>query len=128
MAPPRTGPGSHASDHPGSQPNVRFGVRRVAFVMSAVCPVYPKQQTFPDPLGTSHLCHKQTSARAQWHRLFGWHRPGDGSSAIDEDLRDRTQRPILQPHDRNWLGLNWKFNRQNFERPILPAQTHNRTG
>src|SRR5258708_6513475 len=73
-------------------------------------------------------CHKQTSARAQWHRLFGWNRPGDGSSAIDEDLRDRTQRPILQPHDRNWLGLNWKFNRQNFERPILPAQPHNRPG
>jgi hypothetical protein len=33
-------------------------VRRVAFAMSAVCPVYPKQQTFPDPVGTSHLCQK----------------------------------------------------------------------
>jgi hypothetical protein len=31
-------------------------VKRVGFVMSAVCPVYPKQQTFPDPVGTSHLC------------------------------------------------------------------------
>jgi hypothetical protein len=30
-------------------------------VMSAVCPVYPKQQTFPDPVGTSHLCHERTS-------------------------------------------------------------------
>jgi hypothetical protein len=30
--------------------------RRLAgFVMSAVCPVYPQQQTFPDPVGTSHL-------------------------------------------------------------------------
>ena len=26
-----------------------------------VCPVYPKQQTFPDPVGTSHLCQKRTS-------------------------------------------------------------------
>jgi hypothetical protein len=25
--------------------------------MSAACPVYPKQQTFLDPVGTSHLCH-----------------------------------------------------------------------
>jgi hypothetical protein len=35
-------------------------VKRVAFVMSAICPVYPKQQTFPDPLGTSHLCQDPT--------------------------------------------------------------------
>ena len=28
--------------------------------MSAVCPVYPEQQTFPDPVGTSHLCHERT--------------------------------------------------------------------
>jgi hypothetical protein len=28
--------------------------------MSAVRPVYPKQQTFPYPLGTSHLCHLLT--------------------------------------------------------------------
>jgi len=31
-------------------------VKRVGFVMSAVCPVYPQQQTSPDTLGTSHLC------------------------------------------------------------------------
>ena len=37
-------------------------VKRVGLVMSAVCPVYPKQQTFPDPVGTSHLCHKRTSS------------------------------------------------------------------
>ena len=35
-------------------------VRRVGFVMSAICPVYPKQQTFPDPVGTSHLCQQRT--------------------------------------------------------------------
>jgi hypothetical protein len=29
-------------------------------VISAVCPIYPKQQTFPDPVGTSHLGHKPT--------------------------------------------------------------------
>src|ERR1700738_1301723 len=34
---------------------------RVGFVTSAVCPVYPKQQTFPDPVGTSHLCQNRTS-------------------------------------------------------------------
>jgi hypothetical protein len=38
-------------------------VKRVGFVMSAVCPVYPKQQTFPDQVGTSHLCHNRTSKR-----------------------------------------------------------------
>src|SRR5216683_5514682 len=32
-------------------------VKRVGFVMSAVCPVYPQQQTSPDTVGTSHLCH-----------------------------------------------------------------------
>ena len=36
-------------------------VRRVAFSMSAVCPVYTQQQTFPDPVGTSHLCQMRTS-------------------------------------------------------------------
>ena len=35
-------------------------VRCVDFVMSALCPVYLQQQTFPDPGGTSHLCHKRT--------------------------------------------------------------------
>jgi hypothetical protein len=33
-------------------------VKRVGFPMSDVCPVYPQQQTFPDPAGTSHLGHK----------------------------------------------------------------------
>jgi hypothetical protein len=28
--------------------------------MSAICPVYLKQQTFPDPVGTSHLCQDRT--------------------------------------------------------------------
>src|SRR5580704_12414808 len=36
-------------------------IKRVGFVMSAICPVYPKQQTFPDAVGTSHLCQEQTS-------------------------------------------------------------------
>jgi hypothetical protein len=35
-------------------------VKRVGFVMSAVCPVYPQQQTSPDTFGTSHLCHELT--------------------------------------------------------------------
>jgi hypothetical protein len=30
--------------------------------MSAVCLVYPKQQTFRAPVGTSHLGHEPTSA------------------------------------------------------------------
>jgi len=28
--------------------------------MSAVCPVYPQQETFPDPVGTSAKGQKQT--------------------------------------------------------------------
>jgi hypothetical protein len=39
-------------------------VKRVDFVMSAICPVYPKQQTFPDSAGTSHLCQQRTLASA----------------------------------------------------------------
>jgi hypothetical protein len=35
-------------------------VKRVGFAMSAICPVYPKHQTLPGPVGTSHLCQKQT--------------------------------------------------------------------
>ena len=31
------------------------------FVMSAVCPVWPRQQTYPDPLGTSYLGQQQKS-------------------------------------------------------------------
>src|SRR5258708_38664088 len=38
-------------------------VKRVGFVMSAVGLVYPKQQTFPDPVGTSHLCQELTYRR-----------------------------------------------------------------
>jgi hypothetical protein len=34
-------------------------VKRVGFPMSNVCPVYPQQQTFPDAVGTSHLCQKR---------------------------------------------------------------------
>jgi hypothetical protein len=37
-------------------------VIRVGFAMSAVCQVYPKQQTFPDPVGTSHLCRSAADA------------------------------------------------------------------
>jgi hypothetical protein len=48
--------------HHGQQadPPCPVRVKRVDFVMSAVRPVYPKQQTFLDPVGTSHLCQKQT--------------------------------------------------------------------
>jgi hypothetical protein len=28
--------------------------------MSALGPIYPQQQTFPDPVGTSHLGHIRT--------------------------------------------------------------------
>jgi hypothetical protein len=39
-------------------------VKRVGLVMSVVCPVYARQQTFTDPVGTSHLCQNQTSMKA----------------------------------------------------------------
>jgi hypothetical protein len=49
-------------------------VKRVGFVMSAVCPVYPKQPTFPDAVGTSHLCQFRTLLARRLpdhrHRLF----------------------------------------------------------
>src|SRR6266850_503969 len=34
--------------------------------MSPVCPVYPKQQTFPEPLGTSHLCQELSFLGRLW--------------------------------------------------------------
>jgi hypothetical protein len=35
-------------------------VKRVGFVMSAICLVCPKQQTLPDPVGASHQGHEAT--------------------------------------------------------------------
>jgi hypothetical protein len=43
-------------------------VKRVGFVMSAICPVYPKQQTFPEPVGTSHLCEMEASVHGHRSR------------------------------------------------------------
>ena len=34
---------------------VRFGVIRVKFVMSALGPIHPQQQTISEPVSTSHL-------------------------------------------------------------------------
>jgi hypothetical protein len=48
-------------------------VIRVGFVME-ICPVCPNQQTFLDPVGTSHSCHVWTAP--DWQelssRLQGW--------------------------------------------------------
>src|SRR5467141_3700407 len=44
-------------------------VKRVGFVMSAICPVYPKQQTFLGPVGTSHLGQERKSCLLA-NRLF----------------------------------------------------------
>jgi hypothetical protein len=38
-----------------------LGSKRVGFVMVAVCPIYPQQQTFQGPVGTSQKCQKPTS-------------------------------------------------------------------
>jgi hypothetical protein len=42
---------------------VGFGVSRVGLVMSVACPVYPEQQTFQRPVGTSHLGHERKLRR-----------------------------------------------------------------
>src|SRR5260370_2542222 len=44
----------------GKEPFPRW-VKRVGFVTSTVCPVDPKQQTFPDSVDTSHLCQNRKS-------------------------------------------------------------------
>ena len=44
----------------------RLRVIRVGFVMSVVCPVYPKQQTLPNTVDTAHLC------RYYCQRLLGY--------------------------------------------------------
>jgi hypothetical protein len=46
-----------------SQPSPVW-VKRSGFVMSAVCPVYPQLQTFPEPVSTSHLCQQETSPKS----------------------------------------------------------------
>jgi hypothetical protein len=46
-------------------------VKRVGFVMSAVCPVYPQQQTSPDTVGTSHLCHELTLEAYEIESVIG---------------------------------------------------------
>ena len=43
-------------------------VSRVGLVMSVVCPVYLQHQTFPDQVGSSHLCQDRTLAKP-WDRL-----------------------------------------------------------
>jgi hypothetical protein len=52
-------------------------IKRVSFVMSAVCPVYPKHQTLPDPVGTSHLCQAKgrgpSDERQRFPRLHMFH-------------------------------------------------------
>jgi hypothetical protein len=49
--------------YPPIQEKRQLGVKSVSFVMSAICPAYPEHQTFPDPVGTSHLCHEPTFHR-----------------------------------------------------------------
>jgi hypothetical protein len=46
---------AYASTH-----GCRLRVRRVGYAMLAICQVYPKQQTFLDPVSTSHLCQEPT--------------------------------------------------------------------
>jgi len=44
-------------------------VKRVGFVMSAICPVHPEQQTFPDPVAL-RICAR-SEHRERWHPLLG---------------------------------------------------------
>jgi hypothetical protein len=52
------------------------------FVMSAVCPVNSQQQTFPDAVGTSHLCKFRTF-------LLRVDALRDAFGPVRVDLRDR---------------------------------------
>ena len=45
----------------------RCWVKRVAFVMSAVCPVYPKQQTSPDTVGRFWATNGRCREANRWH-------------------------------------------------------------
>jgi hypothetical protein len=48
----------------GLDRHVRFGVRCVGFVMSAVCPVYPNEQTSSGSGGRSQKCQQRTLSLA----------------------------------------------------------------
>ena len=53
----------------------RLRVNRVGFVMSTVCPAYPKQQTITDRVGTSKKGHKRTFWPVHFYLPFGLEYP-----------------------------------------------------
>ena len=52
----------------------------------------------------------------------------NGSRTVNEELRYRAQRPVLQLHDADWPGLNGQFDRQHFERQIPRAKMQDGSG
>ena len=58
--------------------DVRCRVRRVDFVMSALCPVCTQHQTFSEPNGTSHLGQDRT--------FLGWLGQWDRATRIIEGV------------------------------------------
>src|SRR5260370_23590813 len=80
-------------------------VSRVGLTSCPSRPLYPKQQTFPDPVGTSHLCQEQTFAIATATGSVS-----DplrvGRHSLDGPLRDAGQDPPAR------LGRAWEQGRR----------------
>src|SRR5260370_41296599 len=85
--------------------------------MSAICPVYPKQQTFPGPVGTSHLCPEPDVA-TYIDTVGGCHdaRRPHPLSAARLDLR------LLQPEPHTHLAVHGGRRRGVFLRLLARAR------
>jgi hypothetical protein len=70
--------------------------------MSALCPVYLKQQTFPDPVGTSHLCQNQTSALVTQRQKLQLSRSESRKKALEINLKAFG---AMGYADRSWWGI-----------------------
>lgn len=69
-----------------------MGVKRAGFVTSTVCPVDPKQQTFPDSVDTSHLGQQRKFA------CFPLDYDDNSFSSASASLRSRVSNPsVNQP-------------------------------
>ena len=63
-------------------------------VMSAACPVYPQHQTFPDQVGTSHLCQERKSLASAGRPYRARNlRAGDGGERHRQLAPDPLARP-----------------------------------
>ena len=76
-------------------PRCPLRVKRVDFAMSALGPVCPQQQTFSDPVGTSHLGQSRTPLVVGDPLVAAIAaRPADGAAKLLAGLEDRGEQAL----------------------------------